>query len=738
MACSDTASPGAGWSVDTVSSIALAASAVSQRSGLPPERLVRLVLDRNAGIHLPEPRVLHAQRGHAPASVALRGEHHARRAVGRVAGQQHRRARTRATEHVHRRERRQRAPPLGRRANVWREREWRVHLAGRCAAHAHRDRRDDAARVRARGAVEDHRHDLLQRRARVATLRERAPAAEEEQPTAAHAHEVGEHAQLLGGERARLDAAEDDRAVGEELLARRREAADEIEAVAARRAAGTCAPRCAAGRRAAAVLSSTTARRRNFDLEARLALEVEDALGRRSRTSHQRRRSLFSVERLARQRAARGTAADARRASSAGTVQAAPASRRRSRAARPPAARPCVPGPRPSRRPSRRPRPRCATTTSTGSAEPRSTVRDASTRATSRSRTAAGAPTPTVNTGVAARGSASVASRSAAAPPSAPSDTTTTPASGTPSSSSRTRSSARAETRPVAVEASARRCRPRARDVGETVETHRELGVRARGAAARLGDRDALRARRRRAAAVPSRARACCASRPRSTATVLRCGTAAASTSTGRSRHDDQQGERGDAKASPSSARSRRVAAPCARAVGPRRRGRRPARPRRPATPRADWRARRTTSRPCAKSAGRYLSRSSSTESRAASMTGHAVGSATCRYRCNARRRGDVAHAAAGRDRLSGRWAPYPRWGGRFVDARRRSVRVPCWTCSRSVHARRLLIHLSGRVTLHRSASREGLGGRVATAAVHDATAGAPAPVRVCACSSVG
>ena len=79
--------------------------------------------------------------------------------------------------------------------------------------------------------MHDRQH-FADRRAAPAAFGERSAAAEHQQAAAALADEVGEHAQLLGRERRRFDAAEDDRAVREQLLARLREAADQLVGVA--------------------------------------------------------------------------------------------------------------------------------------------------------------------------------------------------------------------------------------------------------------------------------------------------------------------------------------------------------------------------------------------------------------------------------------------------------------------------------------------------------------------------
>ena len=76
--------------------------------------------------------------------------------------------------------------------------------------------------------VEFDRQHFGDRRPGPSAFGERSPAAEHQQAAAALADEVGEHPQLLGRERRRFDAAEDQRAVLEQLVARLREAADQL------------------------------------------------------------------------------------------------------------------------------------------------------------------------------------------------------------------------------------------------------------------------------------------------------------------------------------------------------------------------------------------------------------------------------------------------------------------------------------------------------------------------------
>ncbi len=87
---------------------------------------------------------------------------------------------------------------------------------------------EERERVRHGVARDHHRHHVGERRPGVSALRERAPAAEQQETAAAHVHEVGEHRKLVVREEARFHIAEDDRAIAEQLGPRLREARHEI------------------------------------------------------------------------------------------------------------------------------------------------------------------------------------------------------------------------------------------------------------------------------------------------------------------------------------------------------------------------------------------------------------------------------------------------------------------------------------------------------------------------------
>ena len=188
----------------------------------PPEHRVRRVGDRDLRVHLPEPRVLDRHGDRLAAAVALIGEDDLLLLAVVDAGQQHRSARLRLADRVDARDRRHLVPLRAR----------RFFVAG--------DLRDGKRRARARRlrlylreilrvrVLDDDRQHVADRCAAPAALGKRPAAAEHQQPAAALVDEVGNHAELLGRERRRFHAAENQAAVLEQLFARLREAADQL------------------------------------------------------------------------------------------------------------------------------------------------------------------------------------------------------------------------------------------------------------------------------------------------------------------------------------------------------------------------------------------------------------------------------------------------------------------------------------------------------------------------------
>ena len=118
---------------------------------------------------------------------------------------------------------------------------------------------------RRRPRIDQQRQRVGDRRAAVAALGKRTRAAEHEQPAAALVDEVGDDLELVARERGGFDAAENQAAILEQLLARRREAGRELvralRLVMNSRMNLLSAVRCSAT--TSRFLSSATARRRN-------------------------------------------------------------------------------------------------------------------------------------------------------------------------------------------------------------------------------------------------------------------------------------------------------------------------------------------------------------------------------------------------------------------------------------------------------------------------------------------
>ncbi len=175
-------------------------------------------------MHLPLPRILDGKRDRLAGAVALVREHDLFAPVSVAGRQQDCRAGLHPANRVDRGECRQRRPALRRRLLGGAHLRGDVRLSKPRGPHLQRGE----VGVGRPGRIEVHRERLGDRRAGVSAFREREPSAERQQAAAAQADEVGHHPQLVRGERARLDAAEHDGAVGVQLLARLREPAGEV------------------------------------------------------------------------------------------------------------------------------------------------------------------------------------------------------------------------------------------------------------------------------------------------------------------------------------------------------------------------------------------------------------------------------------------------------------------------------------------------------------------------------
>ena len=146
------------------------------------------------------------------------------------------------------------------------------------ARRPHLQPRDRTGVERLGRTLEDDRQHVGDRRSGVAALRERPRPAEHEQAAAALLDEVGNHAQLIAGEGAGLDAAENQPAVGKELLARLRESAEQVIGIVDAEAEVFVVGRPLQRHQpqVGVVLHGAAD---ELQLEARLPFEIEDALG---------------------------------------------------------------------------------------------------------------------------------------------------------------------------------------------------------------------------------------------------------------------------------------------------------------------------------------------------------------------------------------------------------------------------------------------------------------------------
>ena len=174
-------------------------------------------------------------------------------------------------------ERRQLVPAVERRRLGGRDLRERVAFAG--ARRPHLQARHRPGVGRARHPLEHDRQGVGDRRAGVAALGERPRAAEHQQPAAAPLDELRHHPQLIAGERAGLDAAENQAAVGEQLVARLGKRRRRAAPACRRRSRYVLVVRRAQERDDLQVLVLVDGAVQELHLGPRLALEVEDLLG---------------------------------------------------------------------------------------------------------------------------------------------------------------------------------------------------------------------------------------------------------------------------------------------------------------------------------------------------------------------------------------------------------------------------------------------------------------------------
>ena len=247
-------------------------NAIHQRAQkLPPVVLVRLVLDGNAGVHLPQPRVLRGERQGLAAAVAMGGQHRVRAAALVGARDERGRPRLDRGDEVDAGDLRQLVPPLHR--GLFRARD-----LGHSLRVARAGRRDlEPEQLVPAATLERHRQHLRDRRSDVAALPERTRTTDHQETATATIDEVRNHPQLVAGERARLDAAEHEAAVAEQLLARLRKSADQLVLVVDADAQVLVVGRPLQGHELQVLVIGHRAPD-ELHLEARLALEVQNLL----------------------------------------------------------------------------------------------------------------------------------------------------------------------------------------------------------------------------------------------------------------------------------------------------------------------------------------------------------------------------------------------------------------------------------------------------------------------------
>ena len=227
-------------------------------------------------MHLPAPGIEDAERQRLAAPVALKGEHRLGAALLVRAGEQHRGSRLDRLDGVHADERRELVPSIQRRRLGGRDLRERVAFAG--ARRPDLQPRDRPVVERARDSLEDDGQRISDWRPGIAALRERPRPAQHQQSAAAALDELRHHAQLVASERAGFDAAENQSAVGEQLVARLGEAASELVRSVEHEPVVLVVGR-AQQRHDLQVLVLFHCAMQELQLGTRLALEIEDLLG---------------------------------------------------------------------------------------------------------------------------------------------------------------------------------------------------------------------------------------------------------------------------------------------------------------------------------------------------------------------------------------------------------------------------------------------------------------------------
>jgi len=233
---------------------------------------VRLVINRDVGMHLPHPRVLDREGEGLAGPVALKGEHD----KGAVATlEECRRAGFHVRDPIDQGNRGQFEPPGG--GRLLRLGDLGGGVGGAGAGRPHTGLDEETVFAVAGGGIQQHRQHIGHRRTGIPTLGVRPLAAEHQQAATPFADEVGNHPKLVGREEIRLDTPQDDRAVLEQLFAGPGESADQILGVFDTQPHELVFRR-ALQRSDLQVLVVVHRPPDELELPARLALEVEDFL----------------------------------------------------------------------------------------------------------------------------------------------------------------------------------------------------------------------------------------------------------------------------------------------------------------------------------------------------------------------------------------------------------------------------------------------------------------------------
>ena len=184
---------------------------------------MRLVINRDVGVHLPHPGILHWEGQGLAGTVTLEREYH-QRSVATF--QERGRTGFDFTDPIHHRDRRQFEPPSPGGLLCVGDLGGGVGCSG--PGRTHTGLNEEPVLAVTRGVVQHHRQHVGYWRPRIAALCVGPLPTEHQQAAAAFADKVGDHSELVGGEVIRLDAAQDNGAVLEQFFTGPGESTDQI------------------------------------------------------------------------------------------------------------------------------------------------------------------------------------------------------------------------------------------------------------------------------------------------------------------------------------------------------------------------------------------------------------------------------------------------------------------------------------------------------------------------------